>query len=137
MAVGSPSLSEPSQARGEAGSSAEGAAAALASSTRDMLAWAELGRVHEGRMLEHLSCEFGQTMGSLLVLELHPHLTQPQPHQLLGFSLLCRNSPLQEIIREQERRPPLENMGQVRKRGKMSSHIDRTTFHLQLFQCAC
>ena len=101
MAVGSPSLSEPSQARGEAGSSAEGAAAALASSTRDMLAWAELGRVHEGRMLEHLSCEFGQTMGSLLVLELHPHLPKLQKIILVS-SLLCKNSPLQEIIREHE-----------------------------------
>ena len=81
-------------------------------------------------MPEHLSCEFGQTMGSLLVLELHPHLPQPQPHEHLGTSLLCRNSPQREIIREQERPPPLENIGQVSKRGQMLSHIDMITFHL-------
>ena len=48
VAVGSPPLSESSEARWEAGSSAVGAAAATASSTRDMLDRAELGRVQEG-----------------------------------------------------------------------------------------
>jgi len=65
-----------------------------------MLAQAELGKAHVGRMLEHLCCEFARTMGLALVLELHPPLRAHQTHEYPDQGVPCISFALREKAHE-------------------------------------